>query len=352
METPLTGRRLWQVASAIRQRVLVLRNRRYVDLQCEMQNVISDLQDFGRVQRHLELCLNHGWWAAARSVADQAARLTRAVPFSCQQIERAVNARIPLIPSIREVLAELQEAEEEFSELRYYPENNCLAVVTEAIELENVYLGEFEIQLHIDRIGIPQDRAAYRVVALDAHPAARNNQVTHPHVSEERLCTGDAGGAIESAMVSGRIGDLFVLVRSVLTTYNAQSAYVALEGWQGSACHDCGSTIGGDDTYYCSSCDEDYCSDCTSCCTLCEESTCLGCLSTCPICEDRFCPSCMVKCPDCGQGICRTCLTESKCSCHEEEPASEEEDHDDDASSTAGTAEVAGAGHTGAGETT
>jgi hypothetical protein len=47
---------------------------------------------------------------------------------------------------------------------------------------------------------------------MDPHPSSRNNEVTHPHVSGERLCAGDAGAAIEAAIASGRICDFFVLV--------------------------------------------------------------------------------------------------------------------------------------------
>jgi len=339
MEKELSGRRLWQIASAIRQRVLVLQNLRYVDLQGEFQNVISDLEDLSRVKRNLELCMNRGWWAAATSVADQAARLTRNVPFSCQQMERIVNARVPFIPTIREVLAELQEAEEEFDELRYYPENNCLAVVTEAVELQDVYLGEFEIRLHIDAIGKPHDRSAYRVVALDAHPAARNDQVTHPHVNEERLCAGDAGAALDTALAEGRICDFFILVRSVLTNYNRDSAYVTLEDWDGSPCHDCGSVMGEDNTYYCTSCDNDFCGECSSCCDHCDDSTCLGCLETCPVCDDRVCNGCMTTCPECGKRLCRRCHKEARCPCLEEEPENEEESHDNDSDRTESAAE-------------
>ena len=63
------------------------------------------------------------------------------------------------------------------------------------------------------------------MIALDPHPAALNDAVTHPHVSDERLCTGDAGAAIQAALAAGRVFDFFTLVRSVLVTYNPESPY-------------------------------------------------------------------------------------------------------------------------------
>jgi hypothetical protein len=241
---------------------------------------------------------------------------------------------------VRDVLEELLQAEEEFEGLRYYPEDQILAVVTDAVELEGVYLGDFEVQLHIPALGDPNFRSLYRVVALDPHPSVRNEAVTHPHISEERLCAGDAGAAIDTALAGGRICDFFILVRSVLTNYNRDSAYVTLENWDGAACHDCGSMMGEDDTYYCTSCDNDFCGECSSCCSRCDETTCLGCLEQCPICEDSVCGSCMTRCPECGERLCRRCREEARCPCLEEEPENEEVSDDNDSNRLESAAEV------------
>ncbi len=230
------------------------------------------------------------------------------------------------IPNVRDVLAELLQAEEEFEELRYYPEDKIIAIATEAVELQGVYLGDFEVQLHIQALGGTNNRGLYRIVALDPHPSVRNEEVTHPHVSGERLCAGDAGAAIDAALAGGRVCDFFMLVRSVLTTYNQDSAYVTLEDWDGVACSDCGHIMGSDNTYFCTTCEEDFCDDCSSYCTYCEETTCLSCLDTCPVCQERVCPGCFTTCPDCGRRLCRGCEHDEKCPCHEEEPESEEND--------------------------
>jgi hypothetical protein len=330
MESPLSGKRLWKVASAIRDRVLVLRSTRYGNIEKQVEGIMSDLDELQRARRLLDLSVKCQWLVAAQSMADQAARVMRNLPYLCQEALRTAEAPEPLVPTIREVLEELQQAEEEFDQLRYYPEDNVLTVATEAIELEGVYLGEFEIQLQIDVIGEPRSRGAYKIVALDPHPSSRNNEVTHPHVSGERLCAGDAGAAIEAAIASGRVCDIFVLVRSVLTNYNPNSPYVALEDWNGQACHDCGQVASGDDLYFCTTCEEDYCESCSSFCRYCEETTCLSCLETCPVCEERTCPDCMSVCPDCDRKLCRGCEHDQKCPCHEEETENEEENHEPD----------------------
>lgn len=167
--------------------------------------------------------------------------------------------------------------------------------------MEGVYFGPFEIRLHIDRIasGIPQ--ASFDVVALDPQPAAANDLATHPHVSDQQLCCGDALLPIKAAVEGGRLSDLFCLIRSVLETYNPDSPYVALRNWFGRPCFGCSYTIPEDEGYWCSSCDQLFCDECSSCCSGCDEITCGECLTQCPVCDDRYCVGCITTCPDCGE---------------------------------------------------
>ena len=71
------------------------------------------------------------------------------------------------------------------------------------------------------------------------------------------------------ALAGGRICDFFLLVRSVLTCYNPDSAYVSLDNWHGVSCYECGYTTCPDDLSYCTTCDRDFCSDCASYCRRC-----------------------------------------------------------------------------------
>jgi hypothetical protein len=347
MENALSGRRLWQVAGAIRDRLHAVRLSRFHEAQGQIQGLASDLAELESVRGRLSLCVARGWIAAAGSLMEQATRLFRSLNFTSKDAELALNKPEVQIPNVRDVLEELLQAEEEFEGLRYYPEDQILAIVTDTIELEGIYLGDFEVQLHIAALGDPNFRNIYRVVALDPHPSMRNEAVTHPHISEERLCAGDAGAAIDTALAGGRICDFFILVRSVLTNYNRDSAYVTLEDWDGAACHDCGGVMGEDDTYYCTSCDNDFCGECSSCCARCDETTCLGCLETCPVCEDSVCGGCMTRCPECGERLCSRCREEARCPCLNEEPENEEVTDDNDSDRIESTAESGEAGGTG-----
>jgi len=339
MENKLSGRRLWQVAGAIRDQLYAIRLNRFREAQGQVQSLSSDLAELESIRRKLGLCVARGWTAAAGSLMEQATRLFRGLNYSSKDAELALNRPEVSIPNVRDVLEELLQAEEEFEKLRYYREDQILAIVTDAVELEGVYLGDFEVQLHIAALGAPGFRSTYRILALDPHPSVRNEAVTHPHVSEERLCAGDAGAAIDTALTGGRICDFFMLVRSVLTNYNRDSAYVTLEDWDGATCHDCGSVMSEDDTYYCTSCDYEFCGECSSCCSRCGETTCSGCLEQCPACEDHVCGGCMTTCPECGRALCRRCREEARCPCLEEEPENEEESNDNNSGGIRSTAE-------------
>jgi hypothetical protein len=205
--------------------------------------------------------------------------------------------------------------------------------VTDSIELEDVYLGEFRLELHLDRLREHADVSAFDVVALDPHPPGSSQDVSHPHVRDNQLCAGDAIGPIAKALTDGRFCDAFLAVSSVLHEYNPHSPYVSLENWRGVACADCGSLTNEDSRYYCQDCGQDYCDDCYSTCDICESSFCRGCLE-----EDKesgryCCRSCRQNCQRCGRivdadsfdeatNLCPECLDQRQ---NSEEPLKPEE---------------------------
>lgn len=102
----------------------------------------------------------------------------------------------------------------------------------------------------------------FRVIALEPNRAAPNESVTHPHVDDGRLCSGDAAVPLERALNVGRIADAFCLVHGVLSHYNPGSPYVALEEWDGLECTDCGGSMARDEVWRCDGCDLALCSEC------------------------------------------------------------------------------------------
>ncbi len=325
----LSQRQLIRIASRIRDQLLTLKQSKQRQVENRATGLIEQMSRLVAIRRKLNLCEIRNWQAAGEKVLRQVEAALRDIPYHIQQVEQAVQACNIKVPSVTEVYQELIQADEEFDGLMYHSEGDLLAVTTEPIELSDVHLGEFEIQLHVPSLAEMRYNAIYRIVALDPHPAASNECVTHPHLSDERLCPGDAGAAINMALAAGRICDFFLLIRSVLTHYNPDSPYVSLDNWHGTACHECGYVVSGDDIYWCDCCQQEYCGECASCCRRCDESICIGCLESCTVCDEPVCPSCMVVCPECGERLCRNCLDDMACPCIEENEENEDEEGDD-----------------------
>jgi hypothetical protein len=289
-------------------------------------------------RRKLRLCCTRQWFAAAAEVASELCCTLRRMTYDLNRLQALADGAERQPPGCAELAAELRQAEREFGELRYDRKRQFVAVATEAIELEGIDLGEFEIRLLLaSREAAPGPEDLYRVVALTPHPAASDETVTHPHVREERLCAGDAGAAIRSALDHGRICDFFLLVKAVLEKYNSGSPFVRPENWEGGACYDCGRGLGGE-SYCCPDCENDFCSECISVCQQCGSSHCDNCLTMCQACEESVCANCLRRCPDCRKAICRACLDNNQCSCHQKK-----EKEDDRASPTGTVAATAAA---------
>jgi hypothetical protein len=208
---------------------------------------------------------------------------------------------------LRNLVAELQQLDQEFGGLDVDLKNKTVQVITEPIELEEVHLGPFGIQLHWLRLAKEASSHCFAVLAQEPNPAASNDSVTHPHVNHDRLCAGEATVPIQRALEQGRLADAFCLVRSVLTHYNPKSAHVPLDDWGGQSCFDCGGNTAPDDLCYCEQCGHDYCEDCISRCATCRESCCNSCLQVCPLCQEWCCSGCLIKRPPSGKVCCRGC---------------------------------------------
>jgi hypothetical protein len=187
-----------------------------------------------------------------------------------------------------------------------------VAVETDPITLEHVYLGPFRILIRLDRLASGISEAAIEVVAVDPHPANGSGRVTHPHVSDGRLCAGEASAPLAAALQDGRICDAFLLVRSVLDTYNPESPFVALDQWNAEPCRECGRTA-GDDLCFCDGCEQDFCNECTDSCCHCSAPRCSGCLENCAFCHESFCDGCFAECAACSQRCCEPCMVEKRC---------------------------------------
>ena len=317
------NRLLLRLACRIQNELLKLNLSRIEMVERAISEVLDLAGRLKALKRRMALCRMRGWIGGIAPLMEEAEQLARDVPYVATDIDRARQAATWTSPSLRDIYLDLQQAEDEFGDLAYDTKEQTLSVTTEAIRLEGVHLGPFEIRLDIRRLGEARG-TPYTIEALDPHPASSNEAVTHPHVSNGGLCAGDGGAAIHAALAAGRIFDFFSLVQAVLTNYNPQSPYVSLDEWSGIACHECGYSVSQDDVYWCSVCENDFCQDCSSYCCRCNETVCRTCIEICPVCEESVCPCCLDTCPRCGRKLCCTCLEEDQCPCHEEQEEDDE----------------------------
>ncbi|MCH7688714.1 MAG: hypothetical protein IH899_18860 [Planctomycetes bacterium] len=222
--------------------------------------------------------------------------------------------------SIVDIHADLVALHEDFEDVSFDRRERTISVTTEPIELDDIYLGPFEIRLDWSNLadGHPHN---YRVIAVDANPAAANESVTHPHVQDEAVCEGDGRQPIRKALEQGRLLDFFTIVANLLRTYNAGSPYVSLSDWYGVECADCGSTVSDDERWTCELCGAYVCGDCYVSCPGCDGLFCGACVTRCAGCEENHCGACMKHCAGCRAELCPGCLEENeRCSdCHDQE---------------------------------
>lgn len=216
-------------------------------------------------------------------------------------------------PTVHDIVQEIRQLEREFK--RVSVDRNSIVVTTDAIELETVQLGRFQVtftQAHLSgrnySINVEALEPCYGDGDEGDHP--------HPHISGGSLCVGEGDGPLRKAAGEGRIADWFMLVDSLLKTYNPDSAYVKLGDWDPDyveyRCEACQDRMSEDDRTYCEDCGSDVCESCSSSCHECEEYHCNGCLSRCDDCGERFCRSCLVSCDKCNVAVCGNCVVNDK----------------------------------------
>ena len=270
--------------------------------------------------KRFELVRDRGWQTAADSLLSDldlsAASLGRRLDRFRQELPRTPSPMQVFGP--RDIAADLAALEAEFVEVDLNLQEKKVSLLTSPIELEGTYLGPFRILLHWHEIG---HGPCYAVTAKDPHPADGHDDVTHPHVTGERLCEGDGSVAIRKAIAQGRLLDFFTLVKQILETYNPDSAYVALARWSGGAdCHDCGSSISDEESWCCTRCSEAVCDSCRSSCETCDDTLCSECYTSCRECSGNYCRSCLEFRPGTQILVCNNCLEKGEKSDDDETP--------------------------------
>jgi hypothetical protein len=323
----LNDRQLIVIAQYIREQLQRLNWYRFAEVQQRISTVIAGLDQLRHTYSTCEICRIQKWDLSANKLTQRILRVVRDLPHPTAELERIATDSTQPLPSLRTIFEELRQLQEEFGKIAYNTDLRTLSVCTDPVELEGCYLGEFEICLVLAELSQLQDVEPYRVIALDPHPAAGNDSVTHPHVSDEHVCLGDAMVPVKRALMTGRICDACHLIKAVLETYNPSSPYISLDQWEGVSCYDCGYITHEEEMFYCQACEHDVCDECVGCCKCCETTYCQSCLRDCPDCEERCCETCLQSCRECGEAACLNCLDDQLClTCKDEMENNDEEE--------------------------
>jgi hypothetical protein len=260
-----------------------------------------------RQRRLIEEAWAHGTPEEAQLQQQKLQTALRAVTDALRLTQERMLARPFQAPSLKNLVAELRSLDNEFDHV-VFDRKDFLAVQTAPIVLEEIHLGRFSLRLHWPRLAHRADVGCIDIVALDPNPAGENEDVPHPHVRDGQLCAGEATLPLKKALEEGRLIDAFHMIRSVLETYNPDSAHVSLSQWDGFSCWGCGSSTDRDESYFCESCAHDVCSDCTSFCKECDLMRCTSCQPRCDVCNEPYCRNCLTKSACSDLTCCKDCL--------------------------------------------
>jgi len=312
-------KRLVQMAWRVVDSVAKLEYDRHSELAGRLANLVNNFDQLGKESRKMSIALRRNWLAAADRCRICVGNRLGELSYSISKVQKLTGAPRKKTATLSAIVGELRQLKDEFGDVVFEKSENAISVVTESITLEGITLGPFKIQLELNRLDQLYSDSSYRVIALEPNPAATDSSITHPHVNGEKLCEGDGCAAVRAAIEEGRICDFFILVRSILNTYGADSPYIPLDDWYGTPCYDCGRTVSSEDRYFCYRCERDYCEDCSSCCEKCEETVCLGCGGLCTNCGIFVCSNCIGRCEQCEEMFCESCLEAGMCkNCREE----------------------------------
>lgn len=280
------------------------------------------------LQRKLEMARSRRWNGAEGRLRQRLETTLRCLLTEIDRQSQVLTAAAtrPAVAPVSEIVRDLAALDGEFDGFRIDLRERTVTVETEPIVLEDVNLGRFRIRLEWSRCDNLPD---YSVLAVDPRYLDGDDAVTHPHVENGYLCEGDGKAAIRVALESGRLFDFFVLVRQILQTYNASSAYVTLSEWDGGSCSDCGGSVSDDEALHCQNCESLLCGECCRGCGTCGEGCCYGCLFRCGDCEQQICRACLNRCPVCRGDYCAECIDAEEpgrcraCRAAEHKPAGE-----------------------------
>ena len=232
-----------KLANVLLNALFELKKAKLKHLQDKLEQFNNKCTDAAKNSHIFYAAVKKGWFRAAEKVKTRVNRNLCDFSYHLQQFKNLADVDETKLPKLVDIFADITQIEQEFGEPNFDIKAKTVSVTTDPITLDDVPFGSFEIKLFIDEMSKLYSESPYNVIALEPNPAATDENVTHPHVSSEKLCEGDGHVAIRKAIEQGRLCDFFTMVINILQTYNPDSPYVSLDEWDGVCCYDCGYTV-------------------------------------------------------------------------------------------------------------
>jgi hypothetical protein len=118
--------------------------------------------------------------------------LLRDLREDCDQVLTQLEQPAPTVPPIAFLMEELRQIDADFEALKIDWKKKALIAETEPVTLDDIYRGSFAIHFCWERLLDAEGHLCFNVVALEPHPSAVDEEVTHPHVKDELICAGEA----------------------------------------------------------------------------------------------------------------------------------------------------------------
>ena len=160
------------------------------NLNRDTNRIRDSATTLARLLRRIEIASSRNWHAAQTLAVSDFRRTTEQMENLLVETKTTIS-EVSQQPSVKtnEVFLDLMALRQEFDDIRFDAETKILSGVSRRIQLEDLNLGCFRIELHLETLS---GRGHYEVIAVDTNRASSNDSVTHPHVQDDRLCEGDA----------------------------------------------------------------------------------------------------------------------------------------------------------------